>query len=356
MSMFDDVLGLGRSSVTESMMEDTLEPEIAGMTLEEAADIDEDPMDYMLRVAYENEMNMMNLDAAIVAEEYLYLRENGQEMVTEAGKLESIIEKARQMLQGLWAKIQSFFKSVLRQIEDKIALDERFCKKYENKVEGKYALVKGTEELMNFEAMKTRATKIMGNIHKIASDEVNNASKTQGDSYSDKDVFKKKLADAISEGKDENGDTTKAALRTIIKGYKGEKEAKPIRVSAKTALDSLRSAKNNKRQIQDAYAENKKDINGWLKDLKKLESTLKKFRVIPTEMSKNVHKSVKNLNMAGSALVLVNRTFIKAINMGRNFCKAAVVQGASRQSEDKDKSAASANQESASLIDSFELM
>ena len=98
MSMFDDVLGFGRTSVAESMEVDTLEPEIAGMSLEEAADIDEDPMDFMLSVAYENEMNMMNLNAAIVAEEYIYLRENGEEMVTEAGKIESIISRAKQMI------------------------------------------------------------------------------------------------------------------------------------------------------------------------------------------------------------------------------------------------------------------
>lgn len=351
MSMFDDVLGFGRSSVTESMMEDTLEPEIAGMTLEEAADIDEDPMDYMLRVAYENEMNMMNLDAAIVAEEYIYLRENGQEMVTEAGKLGSIIEKAKQMIQGLWAKIQAFFKSVLRKIEDKIALDDRFIKKYKDKVQGKYALVKGTASLMNFTDMKNKATKIMKDITQLASQEVTNASKTQGASFTEKDTFKKRLADKIG-GSDNTEDTAKAAMKIIVKGYTGEKDAKPIRVAGSDAISALESAKSNKRDIQDAYEENKRAINSWLKDLKKLESSLKKFKVIPTEMSKQVHVSVKNLNLAGSALTMVNRSFVKAINMGRNFCKAAIVQAASRQPEDTQK----AKGESASLIESFDLL
>lgn len=350
MSMFDDVLGFGRSSVMESLTADTLEPEIAGMTLEEAADIDEDPMDFMLRVAYENEMNMMNLDAAIVAEEYLYLRENGEEMVTEANKLGSIVEKAKQMIQGLWAKIQAFFKSVTRKIEDKIALDERFCKKYEDKVKGKYALVKGTAKLMNFEAMSTKAKEIMDEIRTMAETELNDASKTENPTFSDKDDFKARLAKAVG-GNNTNDDTAKAAMKSIIKDYKGEKDAKPVRVSATDAIDSLRQAKDNKRQIKDAYEENKKAINVWLKSLKKLETSLKKFKVIPTEMSKNVHKSVKNLNLAGSALTLVDRQFIKAINMGRSFCKAAIAQAASRQVEDKDATA-----ESGSLIESFNLL
>ena len=355
MSMFDDVLGFGRTSIMESMSDDALEPEIAGMTLEEAADIDDDPMDFMLKVAYENEMNMMNLDAAIIAEEYLYLRENGQEMVTEAGKLGSIVEKAKAMILGLWEKIQAFFKTVLRKIEDKIALDERFIKKYKDKVQGKYALVKGVDTLMNFNEMKTNAVRILNDIKELASNEVTNASKTKEATFTEKDTFKKSLADKIG-GQTNTEDTAKAAMKVIIKGYKPEKDASPIRVSAKEALDALATAKANKREIQDTYATNKKAINAWLKDLKKLESSLKKFKVIPTEMSKNVHKSVKNLNLAGSALALVNRSYIKAINMGRSFCKAVIVQAAARQEEPDDKAETSTKTEFASLIESFELL
>lgn len=358
MSMFDDVLGFGRTSVMESMSDDALEPEIAGMTLEEAADIDEDPMDFMLRVAYENEMNMMNLDAAIIAEEYLYLRENGQEMVTEAGKLGSIVEKAKAMILGLWEKIQAFFKTVLRKIEDKIALDDRFIKKYKDKVDGKYALVKGVSSLMNFNEMKTNAVRILNDIKELASEEVTNASKTQGATFTEKDDFKKSLANKVG-GPTNTEDTAKAAMKIIIKGYKPEKDASPIRVSAKDAIEKLETAKSNKREIQDTYAANKKAINAWLKDLKKLESSLKKFKVIPTEMSKNVHKSVKNLNLAGSALALVNRSYIKAINMGRSFCKAVIVQAAARQKENDDEAKTStkaAKAEFASLIESFELL
>ena len=58
MSMFDDVLGLGRSSVTESMTEETFEPEIAGMTLEEAEMLDEstDPMDFIRSEEHTSEL------------------------------------------------------------------------------------------------------------------------------------------------------------------------------------------------------------------------------------------------------------------------------------------------------------
>ena len=359
MSMFDDVLGFGRTSVMESMSVDALEPEIAGMTLEEAADIDDDPMDFMLKVAYENEMNMMNLDAAIIAEEYLYLRENGQEMVTEAGKLGSIVEKAKAMILGLWGKIQAFFKSVLRKIEDKIALDERFIKKYKDKVQGKYALVKGVKTLMDFNAMKGNAVGILNGIKDLASNEVINASKTKDATFTEKDKFKKDLADKIG-GQTNTEDTARAAMKVIIKGYKPEKDASPIRVSAKDAITALATAKANKREIQDTYDTNKKAINAWLKDLKKLESSLKKFKVIPTEMSKNVHKSVKNLNLAGSALTLVNRSYIKAINMGRSFCKAVIVQAAARQEEGDDEADSGDGPNHApsesSLIESFELL
>ena len=363
MSMFDDVLGFGRTSVMESMSNDALEPEIAGMTLEEAADIDEDPMDFMLRVAYENEMNMMNLDAAIVAEEYLYLRENGQEMVTEAGKLESIVNRAKDMITRLWNRIQSFFKTTFKKIEDALKLDKRFIEKYKNKVEGKYALVKGTTDLLDPQAIAKSATDIMKAIKDLASDEVQKASVTKNAQFTEKDAFKEKLVSKISNGKSKDTeDSARAAMKGILKNYKGDKNADPIRVSATNAITGLEKALESKRTIKAAYDDNKKAINQWLKDLKKLETSLKKFKIIPTEMSKNVHKSVKNLNMAGSALTLVDRQFIKAINMSRSFCKAAIVQAASRTDErtgmddDPDSEYPNHAPNESSLIESFELL
>ena len=344
MSMFDDVLGFGRTSVMESMSDDALEPEIAGMTLEEAADIDDDPMDFMLKVAYENEINMKNLDAAIIAEEYLYLRENGQEMVTEAGKLESIIGRAKEMVQTLWGKIQSFFKAVMKKIDDVLKLDQRFLDKYESKAAGNKATVKGDISLLKVGGIASDGVAIMRKIGETAQAEFVVATDNDNPNYSEKDDFMNLLK------KDIGGDveSPKELMKLIIKGYKGEKDS-TVTVDANAAISNFKASKKAKEYLKKAYDTNKKNINDWTKGLKKLEASMKKYKVIPTTMSKNVHKSVKNLNKAGTVLTLVNRTFVKAINMSRSFCKAVIIQAAA-------KADPTVKGESASLIEAFELL
>lgn len=346
MSMFNDVLGFGRSSISESMVSDTIEPEIAEMTLENAADIDEDPMDFMLRVAYENEMNMMNLDTAIIAEEYIYLRENGQEMVTEAGKIETIVSKAKEMLKKLWEKIQSFFKKVIKKIDEVLKLDQRFLDKYEKKAAGKKATVKGDASLLKVKAIAIKGVNMMNKIGESAEAEFNVATDNDNPSYSDKDEFMKKLMKDLG-GADP--DSPRDIMKSMIDGYKGDKDSK-VTVDANQAIANFKDSKKCKEFLKNAYDTNKKNINGWLKGLKKLENSAKKFKIIPTEMSKEIHKSVKNLNKAGSVLTLVNRTFVHAINMSRNFCKAVIVQAAAKADPNKETN------ESASLIESFDLM
>lgn len=356
MSMFDDVLGLGRSSVTESMMEDTLEPEIAGMTLEEAADIDEDvePMEFILQVAYENEMNMMNLDAAIVAEEYIYLRENGEEMVTEAGKIESIINRFKEGVMKLWGKIQSFFKSVMNKIESALKLDQRFLDKYEKKAAGKTAMVKGSSSLLNLDSACTAAKDMMTKIATESSTVFDKLANKDTESKMD-EVMKNVASDLrlhYQGGQGLGADATpKELMKAILKGYKPEENAKAHSEDANKAIATFKKSKDIKKDLKAAYTENKKAINAQIKAAKKMESAAKKFKVLPTEQSKAIHGTVKILSKLGTILTLINRTYVKIINMSRSYCKAVIVSAAA-----KDVEKPKATGESASLIESFDLL
>lgn len=343
MSMFDDVMGIGRSSVLESMNEETFEPEIEATSLEEAADIEGDVMDFALQMAYENEMNMMKLDAAIVAEEYIYLRENGQEMVAEAGKLESIFNKAKAMVQSAWNKIQSFFKEVMKKIDAGLKLDQRFLDKYADKAKGNTAKVRGNLVLLEINDIVKTAEEAFSNVSKMASMIFSAAVDDENPVYISKgDVdnsFKIKVG-----GKEL---TLKDAFKEDIKIAKGDKD-KTVTVDGSKAVEAFKKTKSAKEDIKKAYNENKKIINDLLKGLKKYEASCKKFKVIPTTVSKNIHTSVKATNKCLTYLTFMNRSFVKYINLCRSFCKAAIVQAASKSAP---KSAA---EESASLIDALE--
>ena len=349
MSMFDDVLGFGRTSVMESMNDDALEPEIAGMTLEEAADIDEDPMDFMLRVAYENEMNMMNLNAAIVAEEYIYLRENGEEMVTEAGKIESIISRAKQMIMSLWNKIQSFFKAVLKKIDEALHLDKRFLDKYKAKAVKYSAKVKGDVALLEIEKIGDNGIDLLDKLADLGTSIYDRIRRDENAKNTSVDVVNKIFMKEFG-GSQEGIETPKDIMKAILK--KNKDVAAMVTVAGKDAVDAFEKSAKVKEKLKKAYDTNKKGINNQLKTVKKMESVAKKFKVIPTDESKYIHVTVKALNKIGSYMTLVNRTYIKIINRARSFCKAVIISAAAK---DGGKDAPTKN-ESASLIESFDLL
>lgn len=340
MSMFDDVMGFGRTSVIESMTGE-FEPEVEETTLESVAALDEsvDPMDFILQVAYENEMNMKNLDMAIMAEEYMFLRESSQEMVYEETKMQSIIDKFKSGVKWLWENIQKFFKTVMKKIDDTLKLDQRFLDKYEKKAAGKTAMVKGTYGLMGVSVLAEEGKKIIENIATTSDMVFDDLAKH--DTATKYDDFKE-LYEMIGIKVTSENDTASAVMRALLKGKKEEKKEQAFK--ADHAIKEFKASKGVKEDLKSFYTENKKTINAQIKAAKKMETAAKKYKVVPTETSKAIHSTVKVLNKLGSIMTLVNRTYVKMINMSRAQCKAIIVAAAAKD----------VKTESTSVIDSVE--
>lgn len=335
MSMFDDVLGFGRSSVMESMT-GGFEPEVEETTLESVSALDEsvDPMDFILQVAYENEMNMKNLDMAIMAEEYMFLRESGQEMVYEGSAITSIIDKFKAGVKWLWENIQKFFKSVMKKIDDALKLDQRFLDKYKKKAAGKTAMIAGNKALMDIDSAKTQAELLMNKIADKSREVFDELEKNDNAiSYDTIDDIMKDL------GIGEN------YFSNAIKGVAPKKEQQKF--SADDAITQFEKSKKVKDGIKKIYSDNKKVINEHIKAAKKMESAAKKHKIVPTETSKAIHSTVKVLNKLGSTLTLTNKTYVKIINLARAQCKAIIVAAAAKATSENTN-------ESVSIIDSIE--
>ena len=335
MSMFDDVMGFGRTSVMESMMGE-FEPEVEETTLESVAALDEsvDPMDFILQVAYENEMNMKNLDMAIMAEEYMFLRESGQEMVYEGSAITSIIDKFKAGVKWLWENIQKFFKSVMKKIDDALKLDQRFLDKYKKKAAGKTAMIAGNKALMDIDSAKTQAELLMNKIADKSREVFDELEKNDNAiSYDTIDDIMKDL------GIGEN------YFSNAIKGVAPKKEQQKF--SADDAITQFEKSKKVKDGIKKIYSDNKKVINEHIKAAKKMESAAKKHKIVPTETSKAIHSTVKVLNKLGSTLTLTNKTYVKIINLARAQYKAIIVAAAAKATSENTN-------ESVSIIDSIE--
>lgn len=311
MSMFDDVLGLGRTDYVN----ESVEPELANDDFDSVETLDEsvDPMEYMLTAVFENEMNMVNIDNAIMCEEYSYLKEHGTEMIYEAVSISAIIEKAKKAVMSLWKKIQSFLKKAQDKLTSK--MDTAFLRKYESKAKGKKATVNGYDMLFNLDAWKADAKKSF----ELLQDAAN---KVYRDATADKPVFPN-VDEFMKKYEDEKGNA-KAVFGDI------KKSREMTTFSADKAIEVFKSIGDAKSEIKTAYEESKKNINLQLKALKRMESVAKKAKVLPTEASGKVHQAVKVVNKLGSALAFVNRMYIRTISMAKSQAKAVIIAAAAK--------------------------
>lgn len=333
MSMFDDVLGLGRTAA----FNEAVEPELENDDFDSIESLDEsvDSMDFMMESIFTNEMNMERIDRAIMCEEYTYLRENGEEMVYEAGKIETIISKAKATVLRLWNQIQKFLKTQ----EDKIVtkMDTAFLKKYEDKAKGKTGYVKGALSLLEVEKTKTATIAVIGNLKKAAIDVADKA-------FAEKDAEFVEWEDWVKQHND-----SKDRALTGLADAKDKREEQNF--SADKAIAAFKEILAAKNSIKSVYSAAKDTVNGQLKALKKMESSLKKFKVIPTEASSNVHKAVRTVNKIGSTMALVCRNYCKRLNTSKAMCKAIIIAAAA-----KDRPKTESTIVGGSFLDSVELL
>lgn len=333
MSMFDDVaLGLGRTSVMES----ALEPELANDDFDSVEPLDDsvDSMDFMMEAAFNNELNMRNLDTALMYGEYNYLRENGTEMIYEASQISNMIERAKKFVQRMWEQIQKFLRTQADRIVNKA--DTAFLRKYEEKAKKGKAKVKATTDLLNINKIKSTGEGIIENVAKAA-DKV--ATKAVGVVVTTNDDGTKTVQDRVKGPEyDEyetilkkefgNKSTFSDYLDEEFKIFKTDTDTTEIVVDGKTAVTNFRAVLEAKKLLRETYDKNKKAVNSQLKGLKKLETSAKKFKIIPTDASSEIHKAVRTVNKLSSNLSQTNRVTIKYMNRCKAANKAAILGSA----------------------------
>lgn len=358
MSMFDDVLGMGRTSVFEG----AIEPEVEEITMESVGEIPSymDPIEFMTQVACEQEMNMQRLDMAILAEEYMYLRENGEEMVNEAASIQGLIDKFKKGIDWLWENITKFFKEVQKKFDDALKLDDRFLSAYEEKAKKvttvKISSAMSANQIVNAGLTSTLGITWLGRVKTEVAGIFNKIeSLGKNDTYealvktARQNVFKNA---SWTKGTD---NSAKEVMKAFITDNKGDADNKPAPrdVEVAKAIAGFKASKDAKADLKKAYTENKKAIDQMYKGAKKLESLSKKHRILSTDESKSIHIGVKAINTLGKDLTIINKGMVKTINMKRSAMKQVIVKAANMGS-DKIQDAKKTANESASLIESVQ--
>lgn len=327
MSMIDDVFGLNRTNVMESTYGFELEPELVDIE-ESVGTLDdyEDPFTYMVKVAYENEINMQNIDSAILREEYIYLRENGQELVYEQGKIKNIIDTAIKSIKWLAEKVTKFFKTVVGKLTVNGKKDAEFARIYTDKVasvdtvtitDAKFDAGYTTKQT---DAIKNTMDGLKELAEKIVALEVNSTEEvTKNMNDKIKTIFDAK---SVSEVSDKHINTKLGMFE----------DPKDVTVKVGFAIGCVKNASTSIDAVKSIYTKTIGTFNGEIKLLKSQQKKSKN-----DDEAKVIHAKISAINKINSLITRVYKSGVSLILANRTQCKAAIVKAAKKANEQNSK-------------------
>ena len=345
--ILSSLFGEGRSFVSEGAMD----PEIAGITLDSVEECAGDPFEFATAIMYENEMAMNNLDMAVMCCEYAYLKENGTEMVYEAGVLKNFFDSAKKKVKEWWEKIVKFFKKVFNYVANFVRTDEQFVKKYETaaKKAGKVSGLKLKGYVYDTEI----PTKMMGHVtDHITNTEslIKGVEADKNNQYSDNDRLEDRL-DSIrgyicKEGNSSAGSKISASefskeLNKALRGGSEDKEDIVVFDCAK-AIDEIKGAKKTKKDLQALFDKCKALANKATGELSEIENNCRKAEKekpndsAASTSTKAAHGGVKYVNSLLSMATMINNQGAKMITANNRQNRAFTAKALSKADKDKD--------------------
>ena len=342
--------------------------ELDGITLENADYVGTSLAEHAIQSMYEFQMNMANIDAAAVCEEYMYLKENGVEMIGESAwdTIKGWFEKVKEAIIELWRKITSFFKSVFKKIDEFISNDTIWVKAYQNKV----SEISGTVNFLHPVKMPIdsetdtdemvgaydRITTIIGKVSSLdeAKNFITKFTVADGDNApkrSERSMIR--VITANLPGTEHGCDNVQEYKKALQQYYKNSKDkiTSADAKSIKNAMDYVSKFYDEKKKLKKAYDKNKKIIDKSLTYVKNYERTCEKDeKDLPAAKA-----AVKYLNTGLSIVTVTNSYCVQMINAKRIGCKALVKEAVASYKKDK-KEKDKEVEESAGILSGLELL
>ena len=331
------------NSILESMNNYIPTDSVILKELNDIPDINEDPMEFVIRVAYENEMNMMKLDQAIIAEEYIYLRENNDDdKIPLSERIKVIFQSIKKFLDTVWQKVQMFFKSVFNKFIEELELDDKFLKKYKEKAKGKKS-GKINAPVVYFYHYLTILDRVEDTFSKLSAegeDFINSILrriKNEDDIYGIDTV--RAIVDADKRSKYIFNITKDKFIKNISKSLGVDDINKKIiaeKLSANDAINILENAQKDKNELKKFYTITKsqlntckayatrayRDIINQIKHIRRTKPENRKYDAYLCDLASVVKR---HSTLASNMCVMLNNFGVGAINKGRQIAKAVII-------------------------------
>lgn len=345
----DTILGMGRTSIFESAIDDEIEA-ITPDTVDECAG---DPFEFLTGAYYESELNMMNINQAIMVCEYTYLKENGAEMVYEANVITSMFSKIGSKIKQTWQKICEFFKSIFNWLESTVRNDKKFVDKYTDKIESISSVTisefKGYTYGGSGDAVSKKAEKMYNTIKtQVSGTEIMEISNKDNIAAA-MDEFRGKLVGGSA--KVEAGKLAEE-LGNVFRGDEW-KVTTLSNSQLSDMLDTISSTKVTKAHLNTLYTKCKGTVDSLLKSAKaaEKEATTTTKDGENSARAKAFHNEASVLNSMTSIVTMVNNKAVKAVTAQNRQCRALVAKAVTKAGKSDNEDKKKATSESASFVD-----
>lgn len=226
---------------------------------------------------------------AIALSELSYVIENHQEYIYEAVDISSMIAKAKEWFQKLWAKIKGIAKSALAKFNSFAMNDEKFINKYESDITtGATKLPAGfSYKGYKFDGLAGKATTIGKNgkweRSNVSIPDTEGSAGALRSKHDAKDTYMNSkhqtqlLDDYRGTLVDKSGPVTSGEFGKAVKEYLyGSADKEYIRtVDANSLISIVKGAKDAIKGAKEAEEDIKKDIDEKIEALNKLEDDIK---------------------------------------------------------------------------------
>lgn len=328
----------------------------------EAIDCYDDVDEALPRLAMEQVENFHLFTTAVTVNEFAeYVRTN-TEVVYESGKIKSIFDNIRKLIEKAWQKIKGFFIKLFDTIEGKLKGDKAWAEKVRPQVDKYEGSVKVPNTVKFKDTVKNADLydKIVQGL--IASESAKLLTSTHlGKETTIRDSIVEDDMNKIRQSLAGKGD--KSEFSQALKEYFADKEKVTItldKTKALAQLEEIASAKTYKKNARAAYADVKKMFSRMLKGVKDFEKSAKKGSE-ESEYRSKIGKVVgKNSSLINKCITLshdVLRVHMAAIRAQHSQARSLVnkvLSEVKKTSKGKEKED-SAN-ESTDFINSIEFM
>lgn len=356
----DTILGIGRTSIFESYAD----PEIENITPDTVNECAGDPFEFLTAAYYESQLDMMNINQAIMVCEYAYLKENGQEMVYESNVVSTMFKSLGEKIKGVWKKICEFFKSIFSWLEERVRSDKKFVEKYADKVNNidsvdigsfkGYTYASTNKVDTNGGTITTAATKMFDYLKTAAKENYDHIVGADNTNITEAlDALRGDLVDKKSVTAKEIGDE-------LTKYFRGDEitSGKFNKAQLNTMLDVIASTKVTKANLNNVYKGCKNTVDALLKTAKTEEKNAEKISDKGSDdtTAKGLHAVATILNGITGLVTIVNNKACKALTAQNRQCRAIVGKAVTASSKSSDDKKTTATGESAyinSIFDSF---